>query len=56
MTAQALADIARMLFAGDKGILAMDESTGTCNKRLAAAGIAQTYVAMALPSGVRCFP
>ncbi len=43
MSAQTLADTAGMLFAGDKGILAMDESTGTCNKRLAAAGIAQTY-------------
>jgi fructose-bisphosphate aldolase class I len=27
--------------AGDKGLLATDESTPTCNKRFAAAGIAQ---------------
>ncbi len=30
------------LFAGNKGLLAMDESNGTCNKRFAAAGIPQT--------------
>ncbi|MEO7309129.1 MAG: class I fructose-bisphosphate aldolase [Chitinophagaceae bacterium] len=30
------------LFAGNKGLLAMDESTGTCNKRFAAEGIPQT--------------
>ncbi|MEP6736668.1 MAG: class I fructose-bisphosphate aldolase [Chryseolinea sp.] len=30
------------LFADGKGVLAMDESNGTCNKRFAAAGIAQT--------------
>ncbi|MEO6878647.1 MAG: class I fructose-bisphosphate aldolase, partial [Gemmatimonadaceae bacterium] len=34
-TAAALVD-------GDKGLLAMDESTGTCNKRFASAGIPQT--------------
>jgi fructose-bisphosphate aldolase class I len=33
---------ARALVAGDRGLLAMDESTGTCNKRFAALGIAQT--------------
>ena len=33
---------AAALFADDKGILAMDESTPTCNKRFAAAGIPQT--------------
>ncbi len=34
--------MARALVAGDKGLLAMDESTPTCNKRFAAAGIPQT--------------
>ena len=33
---------ARALVAGDKGLLAMDESTRTCNERFAAAGIAQS--------------
>jgi fructose-bisphosphate aldolase class I len=42
MNAQALIDTARSLVAGDKGLLAMDESTGTCNKRFAEAGIPQT--------------
>jgi fructose-bisphosphate aldolase class I len=35
-------DIARKLVAGDKGLLAMDESTPTCNKRFALLGIPQT--------------
>jgi fructose-bisphosphate aldolase class I len=39
---QALVDTARALVAGGKGLLAMDESNGTCNKRFAAVGIAQT--------------
>jgi len=42
MNAQALIDTARALVADDKGLLAMDESNSTCNKRFAAAGIAQT--------------
>ncbi len=29
-------------FASNKGLLAMDESNGTCNKRFASAGISQT--------------
>lgn len=33
---------ARALIAGDKGLLAMDESTATCNRRFAAFGITQT--------------
>ena len=33
---------AQALVAGDRGLLAMDESTGTCNKRFAKLGIAQT--------------
>ena len=42
MTAQQLMDTARTLVAGDKGLLAMDESTPTCNKRFARLGIPQT--------------
>jgi fructose-bisphosphate aldolase class I len=42
MSDQALIDAARALVRGDKGLLAMDESNGTCNRRFAAAGIAQT--------------
>ena len=37
-----VANTARALFAGDKGLLAMDESNATCNKRFAVLGIAQT--------------
>jgi fructose-bisphosphate aldolase class I len=42
MTAQALIDTAQALVAGDKGLLAMDESNGTCNKRFAKLNIPQT--------------
>ncbi len=42
MNTQALVDTAQALVAGDKGLLAMDESNPTCNKRFAALGIAQT--------------
>jgi fructose-bisphosphate aldolase, class I len=35
-------NIARQLVAGDKGVLAIDESIATCNRRFAALGIAQT--------------
>ena len=42
MNAQELIDTARALVAGDKGLLAMDESTPTCNKRFARLGIPQT--------------
>jgi fructose-bisphosphate aldolase, class I len=42
MNAQALIDTARTLVAGDKGLLAMDESNPTCNKRFARLGIPQT--------------
>jgi fructose-bisphosphate aldolase class I len=38
-------DTARMLVAGDKGLLAMDESNPTCNKRFARLGIPQTVEA-----------
>jgi fructose-bisphosphate aldolase class I len=39
---QALADVAHGLVRAGRGILAMDESDGTCNKRLAAAGVPQS--------------
>ena len=35
-------ETARTLVAGDKGLLAMDESNPTCNKRFARLGIPQT--------------
>jgi fructose-bisphosphate aldolase, class I len=37
-----LIDTAQALVAGDRGLLAMDESTPTCDKRFAKLGIAQT--------------
>src|SRR5580704_4805072 len=45
MNTQKLMDTARMLVAGDKGLLAMDESNPTCNKRFAPLGIPQTVEA-----------
>jgi len=42
MNAQQLIDSARRLFAADKGLLAMDESNPTCNKRFAKLDIPQT--------------
>ncbi len=42
MNAQELTDTASILVANDKGLLAMDESTATCNKRFAKLGIPQT--------------
>jgi fructose-bisphosphate aldolase class I len=42
MNTQKLKDTARALVAGDKGLLAMDESNPTCNKRFAKLGIPQT--------------
>src|SRR5476649_849211 len=42
MNAKGLIDTARALVADDKGLLAMDESNPTCNKRFAAFGIPQT--------------
>jgi len=42
VTAPALADIAQRLVGQGKGLLAMDESNGTCNKRFAALDIPQT--------------
>ncbi len=45
MKAPAILETARALVAGDKGLLAMDESTPTCNRRFAALGIPQTHEA-----------
>ena len=45
MNAQVLMDTAKALVAGDKGLLAMDESNPTCNRRFASAGIPQTLEA-----------
>jgi fructose-bisphosphate aldolase class I len=42
MNTQQLIDTAKALIAGDKGLLAMDESNPTCNKRFAKLGIPQT--------------
>jgi fructose-bisphosphate aldolase class I len=42
MNTQKLIETARMLVSEDKGLLAMDESTTTCNQRFAVLGIAQT--------------
>jgi fructose-bisphosphate aldolase class I len=42
VTAQDLIGTAKALVADDKGLLAMDESTPTCNQRFAAQGIPQT--------------
>ncbi len=45
MNVQQLEETARALFAHDKGLLAMDESAGTCNKRFEKLGIPQTFEA-----------
>jgi len=42
MNTKALADTAKAMLADDKGLLAMDESNPTCDKRFAALGIPQT--------------
>ncbi len=42
MTTKPLTDTANLLMADDKGLLAMDESNPTCNKRFAKLGIPQT--------------
>jgi fructose-bisphosphate aldolase class I len=42
MNAQTIIDTASAMVAGDKGLLAMDESNPTCNKRFARLGIPQT--------------
>ncbi|MGD0913216.1 MAG: class I fructose-bisphosphate aldolase [Terracidiphilus sp.] len=45
MNSQLLKDTAKLLFADSKGLLAMDESNGTCNKRFEKLGIPQTVEA-----------
>ena len=45
MDTQKLIDTAKLLVASDKGLLAMDESTPTCDKRFAKLGIPQTVEA-----------
>ena len=45
MNSQLLKDIVKLLFADHKGLLAMDESNGTCNKRFEKLGIPQTVEA-----------
>ena len=45
MNPQKLKDTAQALFKDGKGLLAMDESNPTCNKRFAALGIPQTVEA-----------
>ncbi len=45
MNQQSLMGTAKALLADDKGLLAMDESNPTCNKRFAALGIPQTVEA-----------
>jgi fructose-bisphosphate aldolase class I len=45
MNTQILIETASKMVAGDKGLLAMDESNPTCNKRFAKLGIPQTVEA-----------
>src|SRR5664280_3690480 len=45
MNAQQLIDTAKAMVAGDKGLLAMDESTPTCDKRFRKLGIPLTVAA-----------
>ena len=45
MNIQTLKDTVQAIFLGGRGLLAMDESTGTCDKRFAALGIPQTVEA-----------
>jgi fructose-bisphosphate aldolase class I len=45
MKSQTLRDTATALFADNRGLLAMDESNPTCNKRFAGLGIPQTVEA-----------
>ena len=54
MNAQELIDTARTLVAGDKGLLAMDESNPTCNKRFAKVGDSPDRGGPARLSGVDC--
>ena len=54
MNSQALIDTAKMMVAGDKGLLAMDESNPTCNKQLQYGGSVkpENAASMLSPHGV----
>jgi hypothetical protein len=54
MNAQELIDTAKALVAGDKGLLAMDESNPTCNKRFRQAGDSPDRGGPARLPGVDC--
>jgi fructose-bisphosphate aldolase class I len=43
MTSEKLIETARAMVAGDKGLLAIDESNTTCNKRFEHLGIQKKY-------------
>ena len=45
MNTKSLEETAKAMVAGGKGLLAMDESVGTCNKRFASLGIPETETA-----------
>ena len=45
MNSQMLCETVKLLFADNKGLLAMDESTGICNRRFEKQGIPQTVEA-----------
>ena len=52
MSVQQLMDPARALVAADKGLLAMDESTPTCDKRFAKLGIPKWRAVIAVGDGI----
>lgn len=52
MNSQLLKDNAKLLFADRKGLLAMDESNGACNKRFEKRGIPQTVEARRVYRGL----
>ncbi len=54
MNKQELINTARTMVAGDKGLLAMDESMPTCNKRFTKLGIPLTEEGPTRLSGTDC--
>ena len=54
MNVQELINTAMALVACDKGLLAMDESNPTCNKRFARLGIPQTVGSSTILQGIDC--
>ncbi len=54
MNTQLLSETVKQLFADNKGLLAMDESTGTCDKRFEKVGIPQTVEAPKSLSRIDC--